>query len=303
MSRPPEKPVEYLDQTLDLCRSVNSGWIHLNQLIRGYPRAQADRGRLESEFLSTKSTIARTVPVLKSRLQGSASFEDVALNFLGGVASLETLFNQSEVAVKKALTEWHRVYIQIEECIGNLEEKRRNYDEGKAVFLGPYRIRPERKLPVRQVLIVGGCVGAVLAAFTVHIVLRDFLGVWAPGEGEGIAVVEGMSDEDQVDLLQYTLMRAFQERDVDTLMTAVADDFRGPGELNKTALRALIQTISKTYGLDSISLDTARAMTTFQEQRASYAPVRIMTPAGDATLVFIAEKRRGQWLITSIQQN
>jgi len=59
------------------------------------------------------------------------------MNIVSGATNLEAIYSQSEVAVKKLQTEWHRAFITINETLGALEDKKQRAEMGEKIFLAP----------------------------------------------------------------------------------------------------------------------------------------------------------------------
>ena len=55
---------------------------------------------------------------------------------MSGATSLDAIFSQSEVSVKKMQNEWHRAFIAINETLGGLEDKKARAERGEKVFAG-----------------------------------------------------------------------------------------------------------------------------------------------------------------------
>jgi hypothetical protein len=73
--------------------------------------------------------------VLKDTLQSDYGIDGNLMNIVSGATSLENIYAQSEVSIKKLQTEWHRAFISINETLGVLDDKRTRAESGEKVFV------------------------------------------------------------------------------------------------------------------------------------------------------------------------
>ena len=137
LSKKQLKIVEQLERRVELCREFMNDWLLFNQILSAYPNPNANKAQLENQFLKIKSKLARAHRVLKDTLQSDYNIDSNLMNIISGATSLESIHAQSEVAVKKLQTEWHRAFISINETLGALEDKKSRADAGEKVFLFP----------------------------------------------------------------------------------------------------------------------------------------------------------------------
>ena len=57
------------------------------------------------------------------------------MNIVSGATNLEAIYSQSEVALKKLQTEWHRAFIAINETLGVIEDKKARAEQGEKIYL------------------------------------------------------------------------------------------------------------------------------------------------------------------------
>jgi hypothetical protein len=55
------------------------------------------------------------------------------MNIVSAATSLEAIYSQSEVSVKKMQQEWHRAFISINETLGLLEDKKARAEAGEKI--------------------------------------------------------------------------------------------------------------------------------------------------------------------------
>jgi hypothetical protein len=137
LSKKQLKIVEQLERRVELCREFMNDWLLFNQILSAYPNPNANKAQLENQFLKIKSKLARAHRVLKDTLQSDYSMDSNLMNIISGATSLESIHAQSEVAVKKLQTEWHRAFISINETLGALEDKKSRAEGGEKVYLFP----------------------------------------------------------------------------------------------------------------------------------------------------------------------
>lgn len=120
-----------------MCREFMNDWLLFNQILSAYPSPGVNKAQLENQFLKIKSKLAREHNVLKDALQSDYRIDANTMNIVSTATNLETIYGQSEVAVKKLQTEWHRAFISINETLGAIEDKKSRADGGEKIFLEP----------------------------------------------------------------------------------------------------------------------------------------------------------------------
>lgn len=137
LSKKQQKIVDTMERRVELAREFMNDWLLFNQILSAYPSPGVNKANLENQFLKIKSKVARSHRVLKDTLQDDYSLDQGVMNIISGATNLEAIYSQSEVAVKKLQTEWHRAFISINEMLGSLEDKRNRAAAGEKVFLAP----------------------------------------------------------------------------------------------------------------------------------------------------------------------
>lgn len=132
-----QKIIDTLNRRVELCREFMNDWLLFNQIMTSYSNPGANKAQLENQFLRIKSKIARSHQVLKENLLDDYKIDGATMNIVSGATSLEAIYSQSEVAIKKLQTEWHRAFISINETLGTIEDKKRRAEMGEKVFLMP----------------------------------------------------------------------------------------------------------------------------------------------------------------------
>lgn len=127
--------VEQLEKRVEMCREFMNDWLLFNQIITAYVAPGANKAQLEGQFLKIKSKLAREHRVLRDTLQSDYGIDGNLMNIVSSATSLENIHGQSEVAIKKLQTEWHRAFISINETLGSVEDKKNRAEAGEKVFL------------------------------------------------------------------------------------------------------------------------------------------------------------------------
>lgn len=135
LSKKQQKIVDQLVRRVELCREFMNDWMLFNQILTRYPEPGINKAELETQFLKIKSKLARTHKVLKETLASDYELDNNTMNIVAGATSLEAIYSQSEVAVKKLQTEWHRAFIAINETLGSVDDKRARAEAGERIYL------------------------------------------------------------------------------------------------------------------------------------------------------------------------
>ena len=130
-----QKVVDELERRVNMCREFMNDWLLFNQILSAYPSPGVNKAQLENQFLKIKSKLAREHNVLKVALQSDYSIDTNTMNIVSSATNLETIYGQSEVAVKKMQTEWHRAFISINETLGAIEDKKARAETGEKIFI------------------------------------------------------------------------------------------------------------------------------------------------------------------------
>ena len=135
LSKKQLKIIAQLERRVELCREFMNDWLLFNQILSSYPNPGVNKAQLENQFLKIKSKLAREHRVLQQTLMDDYSLDANTMNIVSGATNLEAIYSQSEVALKKLQTEWHRAFIAINETLGVLEDKKSRAESGEKVFV------------------------------------------------------------------------------------------------------------------------------------------------------------------------
>ncbi len=127
--------IDAFNRRVGMTREFMNDWLLFNQILSAYPSPGVNKAQLENQFLKIKSKLAREHRVLKDALGGDYGIDQNTMNIVSGATNLESIYSQSEVAVRKLQSEWHRAFISINETLGGLEDKKARADAGEKVFI------------------------------------------------------------------------------------------------------------------------------------------------------------------------
>jgi hypothetical protein len=162
------KIIELLDRSIALTREFMNDWLLFNQILSAYPSPGVNKAQLENQFLKIKSKLAREHQVLKESLGLDYKFDANTMNIVSGATNLETIYSQSEVAIKKLQNEWHRAFISINETLGALEDKKVRAESGENVMVGNMMATPAKagmSKGTKRALIILAIIIAVVLIF------------------------------------------------------------------------------------------------------------------------------------------
>ncbi len=160
------KLIELLDRSIQLTREFMNDWLLFNQILSAYPSPGVNKAQLENQFLKIKSKLAREHQVLRESLGIDYKFDANTMNIVSGATNLESIYSQSEVAIKKLQNEWHRAFISINESLGSLEDKKVRAEAGESVMVGSMiAMAPKQGMTkgTRNALIVVAIIIAIIA--------------------------------------------------------------------------------------------------------------------------------------------
>ena len=135
LSKKQQRLVDEINKRVEMTREFMNDWLLFNQILSAYPSPGVNKAQLENQFLKIKSKLAREHRVLKDALGGDYAIDANTMNIVSGATNLESIYVQSDIAVKKLQNEWHRAFISINETLGALEEKKRRADAGEKIFV------------------------------------------------------------------------------------------------------------------------------------------------------------------------
>lgn len=178
------KTIEELDRRVSMTREFMNDWLLFNQILSAYPSPGVNKAQLENQFLKIKSKLAREHNVLRESLQADYQIDGNTMNIISSATNLETIYAQSEVAVKKLQGEWHRSFITINETLGSVEDKKARAEAGEKIMLLPAGglAVPAKsgmsKSTQQGLMIVGLIVGVLLICILVPPIRNYWIGIF-----------------------------------------------------------------------------------------------------------------------------
>jgi len=128
-----QKVVDELDRRVSMVREFMNDWLLFNQILSAYPSPGVNKAQLENQFLKVKSKLAREHNVLREAIQSDYAIDKNTMQIVATATNLESIYSQSEVAVKKIQGDWHRSFISINETLGQIEDKKARAEGGERV--------------------------------------------------------------------------------------------------------------------------------------------------------------------------
>ena len=173
------KIVEQLERRVELTREFMNDWLLFNQVLTSYPNPGVNKAQLEQQFLKIKSKLAREHRVLQQTLLDDYTLDGNTMNIVSGATSLEAIYAQSEVALKKLQTEWHRAFISINETLGVIEDKKSRAERGERVFIATQDMMAGTRMAggggggmnpnTKTFLIIGAVIAALAVVFYLNL--------------------------------------------------------------------------------------------------------------------------------------
>jgi len=179
LSKKQLKVVAQGERSVQLTREFMNDWLLFNQILSAYPSPGVNKAQLENQFLKVKSKLAREHQVLKDTLGPDYKFDANVINIISSATNLESIYSQSEVAVKKLQNEWHRAFISINETLGSLEDKKQRAEAGEKITFGSQPVAQggggiKLDKNTQTLLILGG----VLVVLVLIILFAPFAEPW-----------------------------------------------------------------------------------------------------------------------------
>ncbi|HIA48582.1 MAG TPA: hypothetical protein EYN96_11595 [Candidatus Hydrogenedentes bacterium] len=128
-----QKVIDELSRRVSMVREFMNDWLLFNQILSAYPSPGVNKAQLENQFLKVKSKLAREHNVLKDAIQSDYKIDKNTMQIVATSTNLESIYSQSEVAVKKLQGEWHRSFISINETLGQIEDKKGRAEGGEKI--------------------------------------------------------------------------------------------------------------------------------------------------------------------------
>lgn len=118
----------------------------------------------------------------------------------------------------------------------------------------------------------------------------------------GCATCKGPSPEEQVQQTLAGWSAAAEAKDVDKLMTFVAENFKSNEWPDKETYRTFVKDSVEMGYLDDLDVTTDKAKITFEgEDKAIVYPVDLTASFGSASLEVVFMEEDGKWLVSDVK--
>lgn len=112
---------------------------------------------------------------------------------------------------------------------------------------------------------------------------------------------KGPTPEEQVQQAVAAWTAAAEAKDVDKMMTFVAENFQSDEWADKETYRAFVKDSVDMGYLDDLDISTDKAKITFEgKDKATVYPVELTASFGSATLKAVFTEEDGKWLVTDV---
>lgn len=283
------------------CAAIAQDWARLRAIIDAGSRPDADKGQLESELIALKSRLACDYPLLTQWRKGGYGLSTGINKMLAGITSLSSLVDSGRNPESRVNRTWRDVQTSLQKVSETLRAAQSQLAKGKPAFLPDDLINEvtHRRFPVKKILKIAGISVAVIMVLAAVYVMRNFLGFWAPGAGDGIIVDASMSAEDKIRSVLVIMSEAFKQDDVDMFMTVIANDFKDEEGNGKTALRVALQAYHEKGDYKKVTVDWS-GMELLDKDGFLYArPIKIRTDDGELTIHLGFKEYGGKLLVAT----
>ena len=111
---------------------------------------------------------------------------------------------------------------------------------------------------------------------------------------------KGPSDLELVQAKTKECAAVANAKDINKLMTYIAEDFECPQIGDKAAFKEFLENAKSAGFLDGVEIDVSAAKTTVTGESAEVAPVAVRGSFGSGEAIFSASKVKGVWLISAM---
>jgi len=293
--------VETLASYQGQCAAIAADWARLREIIDTCASPGVNREQLEWDLIAIKSRLACDYPVLTEWRKGGYGLCAGINKMLSGVTNLGSLADAGGNPESRVNRTWREVQASLHKVAEALRVAQGQMAAGRPAFLPDELICQDthHPFPVKKVLAGLGLAAAIAVLLAGAYVMRNFLGFWAPGAGEGLVVDASMTDEDKIRSVLTIMGEAFRTDSVDLFMTLIADDFKDEKGNGKTALRIALQAYREKGDFKHVTVDWSR-MELLERDGFVYARPIHLTTSDSAFAIHLGFKPyRGKLLIAT----
>ncbi len=283
------------------CDEISRDWARLRAVIDACSKPGVDKEQMEGELIALKSRLSCDYPVLTYWRKGGYGLSAGINRMLANLPDISTLADAAQNPDSRINQTWQEVRSSLQSVSGTLNDAKKQLAKGKEAHLPEELLvhNTHRPFPVKKVLKGLGIATATLLLLTTLYVMRNFLGFWAPGAGDGLVVDASMSTEEKIVSVLLTMNDAFKQDDVDLFMTVFASDFSDEKGNGKTKLRVVLQALHEKGEFNSIRMDWSR-MALLEKNGIIYArPIDIRAGDQELTIYLGFKPYRNKLLIAT----
>ncbi len=283
------------------CEEIAKDWGRLRAVIDAYPKSGLNKERMEGELISLKSRLSCDYPVLTYWRKGGYGLSAGINKMLFNLTDLSSLADSAQNPASRVNQTWQEVRASLQRVNGILGDAQVQLGSGKEVHLPEDLLvhNTHRPFPVKKVLKGAGVVMGVLVLVATLYVMRNFLGFWAPGAGDGLVVDASMSNEEKIESVLLLMNEACKQDDVDLFMTVIAGDFRDEKGNGKTKLRVGLQTLHEQGEFKKISFNWSRMVLSEKDGFVYARPIFIRIEDEELSFYVGFKPYRGKLLIAT----
>lgn len=294
----PDEELAYYRQQ---CEAIWADWARLRALVDAYLKPGADKEKLEWDFIALKSRLSCDYAVLTRWRKGGYGLSAGINKMLASATNLSSLASGGANPESRFNRTWNEVNGALEKIAGVLRHAQEQRKKGKPAVL-PAELMEQsthRPFPIKKILKWTGIVLAVVVVLGGLYVMRNFLGFWAPGAGDGIVVNDSMTDEDKIRSVLTIMNEAFIQDDVDMFMTVIADDFTDDEGNGRTALRVFMQGYHQQGDFKAVRLDWSQMELLEEDGYLVARPIMVTTVDDEFPIHLGFKSYRGKLLIAT----
>lgn len=154
-------------------------WVKFHEMYKSALKQDSISPQEESDFLETKSLIARKYQVLKSLFGAGDHYDDRTFDVISQILSLKGVSSISDISLTKIENDWHNSYILLNRLLGDLESRHDALRQVNPVSAALSRLSEN---PLANFIIL---IGLIFFFYYLYIVL-----IQAPQESRGGGKIE-----------------------------------------------------------------------------------------------------------------
>ncbi|MBI2424338.1 MAG: nuclear transport factor 2 family protein [Candidatus Hydrogenedentes bacterium] len=286
--------LDYMQQ----CDGLSRDWRQLRELVSSYPGEDGDRKQHDMQLVYVKGRISCDYPIVQAWRSGEYAIGSDIHAVVADLSDLQEMAARRNGAAQVFSARWDRVNGRLSAAQKVLSDTHEKLERGVPVQVPEtFRYTTRRiVIPWKKIFKYGAVAATVTILAGTAWVLRNFLGVGAPGEGDGIAFAIDMPPREQVELCLKTMSEAMEADNLDRFMTIFADDFTVPDGSGKRELRALLQTARTAGEFARSRVDISEAQFNYLDEGIRVSPLKTTGEDFSMTFYLLFSLRNGKYL-------